>query len=287
MTVSDERYEQRLIRAGQRGDATALEVLFARYRHRLFYTALRVLRNSEDAEDALQDGMLCAYRHLDRFEGRSQFFTWLTRIVINAALMRRRKASSRPSVSLDETPRDCELPASERVMYRGPSPEQMLQVSEINKMIRQLSPILRTAFVLRHVQGYSNGEAANTLGVTQNTLKSRGWRARRQLVQLLGPCRSDCFALGAAAPDMRTHKIKRQTRSDRRNANALTHRLRPDPEIQLPRMNKDLAKLPVPIRVGARGQEINELDGERLFRALHRTPGRALKTDQPTIDVQF
>jgi RNA polymerase sigma-70 factor, ECF subfamily len=71
MTVSDERYEQRLIRAGQRGDATALEVLFARYRRRLFYTALRVLRNAEDAEDALQDGMLCAYRHFDRFEGRS------------------------------------------------------------------------------------------------------------------------------------------------------------------------------------------------------------------------
>src|SRR5256885_13244971 len=56
----------------------------------LFQTALRVLGNTEDAEDALQDGLLSAYRNLKRFEGRSQFSTWLTRIVINAALMRRR-----------------------------------------------------------------------------------------------------------------------------------------------------------------------------------------------------
>jgi RNA polymerase sigma-70 factor, ECF subfamily len=189
VTVSDEQNEQRLIRAGQHGDAAAVEVLFARHRRRLFHTALRVLRNAEDAEDALQDGMLCAYRKLDRFEGRSQFSTWLTRIVINAALMRRRSASSRPTFSIDETLCDGELPTSERVVYRGPSPEQMLQRSEINEMIGQLSPMLRTAFVLRHVQGYSNGEAANTLGVTENTLKSRVWRARRQLVVRLGGLR--------------------------------------------------------------------------------------------------
>src|SRR5271169_662475 len=94
--------EQKLIRAGQRGDAAAIETLFRRYHRQLFQTALRVLGNAEDAEDALQDGLLSAYRNLKRFEGRSQFSTWLTRIVINAALMKRRSAKSRPAVSLDD-----------------------------------------------------------------------------------------------------------------------------------------------------------------------------------------
>src|ERR1700736_5243992 len=106
--------EGKLIRAGQKGDSQAVEVLFRRYQRPLFQTALRVLGNAEDAEDALQDGMLSAYRNLKRFEGRSQFSTWMTRIVINAALMRRRSAKSRPAVSLDEPPREEELPASER-----------------------------------------------------------------------------------------------------------------------------------------------------------------------------
>src|SRR2546430_1881726 len=84
--VGLELNEAKLIRAGQRGDAQAVDALFKRYQRPLFQTALRVLGNAEDAEDALQEGMLSAYRNLKRFEGRSQFSTWLTRIVINAAL---------------------------------------------------------------------------------------------------------------------------------------------------------------------------------------------------------
>jgi RNA polymerase sigma-70 factor (ECF subfamily) len=182
--------EQKLIRAGQRGDAQAVEALFRRYQRPLFQTALRVLGNAEDAEDALQDGLLSAYRNLKRFEGRSQFSTWLTRIVINAALMRRRSAKARPAVSLDETPREDELPASERFADNGPSPEQVAASTELREIISEnldeLSPLLRTAFVLRDVQGYSTGEAAKKLGVTENTLKARLWRARHQLAERLG-----------------------------------------------------------------------------------------------------
>src|ERR1700738_2387481 len=102
--------KKKLIPAGQRGDNQAVEALFRRYQRPLFQTALRVMGNTEDAEDALQDGLLSASRNLKRFEGRSQFSTWLTRIVINAALMRRGSAKARPAVSLDETPREDELP---------------------------------------------------------------------------------------------------------------------------------------------------------------------------------
>src|SRR6202140_3960542 len=125
------RNEENLIRAGQGGAQQAVEALFRRYHRPLFQTALRVLGNTEDAEDALQDGLLSAYRNLKRFEGRSQFSTWLTRIVINAALMRRRSAKSRPAVSLDETPREDELPATERFAAKGPNPEQVLEGTEL------------------------------------------------------------------------------------------------------------------------------------------------------------
>ena len=182
--------EEKLIRAGQRGDHQAVETLFRRYERPLFQTALRVLGNTEDAEDALQDGLLSAYRNLKRFEGRSQFSTWLTRIVINAALMRRRSAKARPAVSLDEPPREDELPATERFADDGLTPEQVFANTEIREMLSenldQLSPLLRTAFVLREVQGYSTGEAAKKLGVTENTLKARLWRARHQLAERLG-----------------------------------------------------------------------------------------------------
>jgi RNA polymerase sigma-70 factor, ECF subfamily len=182
--------EAQLIRAGQRGDQQAVETLFRRYHRPLFQTALRVLGNTEDAEDALQDGLLSAYRNLKRFEGRSQFSTWLTRIVINAALMRRRSAKARPAISLDEPPREEELPAAERFADSGPTPEQVFANTEIREMLSEnldrLSPLLRTAFVLREVEGYSTGEAARKLGVTENTLKARLWRARHQLAERLG-----------------------------------------------------------------------------------------------------
>src|ERR1700687_5076122 len=188
--VATQFNEQKLIRAGQRGDSEAVETLFRRYHRPLFQTALRVLGNAEDAEDALQDGLLSAYRNLKRFEGRSQFSTWLTRIVINAALMRRRSAKARPAVSLDETPREDELPASERYGDDGPNPKQVYAGTErremINENLDELSPLLKTAFLLREVQGYSTGEAAKQLGVTENTLKARLWRARHQLAARLG-----------------------------------------------------------------------------------------------------
>src|ERR1700688_5201095 len=145
--------EAALLRRAIAGDHTALELLFARNNRALYQTALRLLGNPEDAEDALQEGMLAAYRNLRRFEGRSQFSTWLTRIVINAALMRRRSQRAHPAVSLDETPREDELPASERFADSGPNPEQVFVSTELREIISEnldeLSPLLRTAFVLR------------------------------------------------------------------------------------------------------------------------------------------
>src|SRR2546426_12565901 len=190
MDATGRMNEELLIRKGLRGDEEALETLFTRHKRTLFQTALRLLGNAEDAEDALQDGLLSAYRNLKRFEGRSQFSTWLTRIVINAALMRRRSAKARPAFSLDEAPREDELPASERVADDAPNPEQGFAGTELREMISEnldeLSPLLRTAFVLREVQGYSTGEAAEELGVKEKTVKARLWRGEGQMAERVG-----------------------------------------------------------------------------------------------------
>src|ERR1700722_1047064 len=98
----EDQSEEQLIERGLNGDARALDALFARNTRALYQTALRVLGNPEDAEAALQEALLSAYSNLRRFERRSQFSTWLTRIVINAALMRRRSKRARPAVSLDD-----------------------------------------------------------------------------------------------------------------------------------------------------------------------------------------
>lgn len=186
----DEQSEDQLIERGLSGDKRALDALFARNTRALYQTALRVLGNPEDAEEALQEGLLSAYRNLPRFERRSQFSTWLTRIVINAALMRRRSKKSRPSVSLDEVTSDGEMPLAERFADDSPNPEQLYAGTELgdrmNKKLAEISPLLRTAFWLREIEGLTAEEAARVLGVSRNTLKARLWRARQELAARLG-----------------------------------------------------------------------------------------------------
>jgi len=182
--------EAQLIERGLDGDARALDALFARNNRALYQTALRVLGNPEDAEEALQEGLLSAYRNLPRFERRSQFSTWLTRIVINAALMRRRSKRARPAVSLDDFVSEGELPLADRFADDGPNPEQLYAGTELgnrmNKKLAEISPLLRTAFWLREIEGLSAEEAAHVLGVSRNTLKARLWRARQELAARLG-----------------------------------------------------------------------------------------------------
>jgi len=181
--------QQALLREAMSGDRTALEMLFAQHNRALYQTALRLLGNAEDAEDALQEGLLAAYRNLPRFEGRSQFSTWLTRIVINAALMRRRSQRAHPALSLDDSGEE-QVPASERFADEGPSPEEIYAGVELDERLKEnlegLSPLLRRAFELRELNGLTADEAAQVLGVSRNTLKARLWRARHQLAGSLG-----------------------------------------------------------------------------------------------------
>jgi RNA polymerase sigma-70 factor (ECF subfamily) len=185
--LSAQASEESLIRSSQLGDAQALDTLFHRYHRTLFHSALCIMGNPHDAEDALQDGLLCAFRNLKSFEGRSQFSTWLTRVVINAALMRRRGQAARPAAAAAEPISKDEIPIVERLVSKSQNPEQLFGRSEIRAILKdhidELAPILRAAFVLRKVREFSTSETARMLRVSEETLKGRLWRARRELAK--------------------------------------------------------------------------------------------------------
>src|SRR5215469_15640289 len=112
------------------------------------------------------------------------------RIVINAALMRRRSKRARPAVSLDDVVKEGDVPLAERFADDGPNPEQLYAGTELNnrmnKKLAEISPLLRTAFLLREIEGLTARKAAHVLGVSRNTLKARLWRARQELATRLG-----------------------------------------------------------------------------------------------------
>ncbi len=200
--VAPQNAEKGLILACQRGDTQAMNTLFHRHRQSLFHLARRIMGNVEDAEDALQDGLLSAFRNVKRFEGRSQFSTWLTRIVVNAALMRRRSLVARPTVAAIERFDENEIPLTERLVSKSADPEQLLGRLEFQTAIKdhvnELSPILRTVFILRIVHECTTNEAAEILNVSANTVKARLWRARRQLAKRV----SRSLFRGVGSPQM-------------------------------------------------------------------------------------
>jgi RNA polymerase sigma-70 factor (ECF subfamily) len=171
------------------GNADAQERLFKTYAPRLYKTAYAVLRNREDAEDAVQESWYKAFANLDSFEGRSAFSTWLTRIAVNSALMLRRRKGVRPESSLDEVMDSQSGPLLDGIAAEGPNPEEICAASEMNSFIeqqlRELSPGVEAAFRLREMEGYSTMESVQALGIHRSALKSRVMRARRRLADAL------------------------------------------------------------------------------------------------------
>ncbi len=152
----------------------------------LYRYAYRLLGNKPDAEDAVQDALLAAYKHLNQFRGEAQLSTWLTTIVINCAKMQLRKRSRYTHVSLDSRIReDQEYPLSDILVDRRPNPEDECHRSKLNarlmKSAARLSPTLLRTFHLRFVDHLSVGETARVLGVPIGTVKAQTARAKAKL----------------------------------------------------------------------------------------------------------
>jgi RNA polymerase sigma-70 factor (ECF subfamily) len=164
----------------------ALQEMFLASRPKFVGIAYSILRNKEDAEDAVQDAVLSAYVHLRNFEGRSAFTTWFTRIVLNAALMILRKRTNSRISSLPDPCISDENPWTERIPAPQPDPEMVCAEGEtlqlIDVLLRKMSPVLRQSFTMIYYDEMSSREACTLLGVSVGTLKSRVFRARRHLM---------------------------------------------------------------------------------------------------------
>ncbi len=158
----------------------------------LYKRAFRYLGNQADAEDAVQDALLSAWKHLAQFRGQAQMSSWLTAIVINVARMQLRRRRG-IHLSFDEPYGEESLALSERLPDSKPNPEQMCRTSEARGRLlqgaSQLSPSLRRAFQLREIDGLTTKEAARALGVPEGTLKAQLARARAKLARFVSSTR--------------------------------------------------------------------------------------------------
>lgn len=181
--------EPQLVAAARQGDNQAFCVLINQYYWNVYNVVLKIARNNEDTEDALQDAFLKAYCNVKQFQGNSRFYTWLVRIAVNEALMKLRKRHSDRQVSLEEVaPYGADLPMAKSQSWND-DPERRyaeLEAQEIlHDALRGLSPRLSTAFMLRNVDDLSMRETAETLGLSASAVKSRLIRARSRLKRRL------------------------------------------------------------------------------------------------------
>jgi RNA polymerase sigma factor (sigma-70 family) len=191
------------------GDQTAFELLMRRHNRRLYRLARAVLRSDAEAEDALQEAYLSAYRSISQFRGDAALFTWLSRVVLNECLVRQRRTARRqkviPMVEASNIDMDIDaIPAQEAA-----PPERDAMRAEMRALLeRKLDELpndFRTVFVLRAVEEMSVEETAQCLGIPEATVRSRHFRARSLLRESLAReidlAEHDLFEFGGAHCD--------------------------------------------------------------------------------------
>jgi RNA polymerase sigma-70 factor (ECF subfamily) len=177
-----------LVAATKNGESQAFEFLVKRHEAKTFSVAFRITRNREDAQDVVQQSFHKAFMHLDRFQGKSSFSTWLTRIVINEGLMCLRRNRSRKEISLDDVKSEPEELFPVEIPDRGENPAEIYEHLEDERILceamSQLSAEFRTVVCLQ-LEERTIRETAEILGLGIGTLKARLFRARQKLRVLL------------------------------------------------------------------------------------------------------
>jgi RNA polymerase sigma-70 factor (ECF subfamily) len=178
-----------LVTAAQRGNREAFQILVERHEKKIFFCALRITRNRQDAEDVVQQSFQKAFTHLNQFEGKSSFSTWLTSVANNEALMLLRKSRGSREIPIEdgsgneETALDLEIPDS------GPGPEDSYSQSERKRVLsaamNQLTPGVRKAIELRELRELSTEETARVMGLTVQAVKGRVFHGRKKLRGIL------------------------------------------------------------------------------------------------------
>jgi RNA polymerase sigma-70 factor (ECF subfamily) len=185
---TDARDEYEFLAAAKRGDSAAFEFLCKQSAKMVFRVARRMMRNNEDAEDVLQESFQQAFIHLSSFNGGSRFSTWLSRIAINAALMKLRKKQHLWE-SLDESNEDEQSSHRVDVEDQGLNPEQLYAQTERQQILaeamNQLTPGTRKAIELCEIDERSGQETAQILGISVSAVKARVFHGRRKLRERL------------------------------------------------------------------------------------------------------
>jgi RNA polymerase sigma-70 factor (ECF subfamily) len=174
--------EEQLIAAAKTGRRAPFGELCERHMKQVSCVTSRITRNREDAEDAAQECFLNAFVHLKDFDGRSQFATWLTRIAINAALMKLRKNRGAREVPIDEPNPSSEPVAQREFRCDAPDPEQSCSLRERKRIVKSaisgLRPRARNVVELIHLQEHSIRETAQILGISTGAVKGRMFHAK-------------------------------------------------------------------------------------------------------------
>jgi len=183
--------EERWVAAARHGDREAFRQLVEAHARPLFALCSRITRDAAMAEDAVQEALLNAYRHLGDFDGRAAFRTWLHRIAVNAALEQLRRQGKFEYV--ENASDDAQDDFLEHCIGAAPSPRQHAQAQEIRRHIdaelERMSALERTAFVLRHVEGHSLDDISQALSLNISACKQAIFRAVRKLRGALQPLR--------------------------------------------------------------------------------------------------
>jgi RNA polymerase sigma-70 factor (ECF subfamily) len=179
-----------MVAATRRGDTQAFEELVLRHKKRVLAVAQRITNNREDAEDVTQESFHKAFLHLDAFQERSRFSTWLTRIAMNEAFMLLRRRRGVFEV-LPEGSDDGMKSSSEAFVDQSPNPEESCWRRErtelITEAINRLGPNIRSSILLRDIEERSAQETARILGTSISAVKARVFQGRRKLRRTLNP----------------------------------------------------------------------------------------------------
>ena len=187
--ILDQDEEGALVVAAKSGDGHAFEILIERHQRRVLAVARRFTRIREDAEDIVQQSLQKAFVHLHKFEGKSCFSTWLTRIAINEALMLLRRGRGLREVSIEDLSGNEETALGLQMPDSRPGPESAFLQGERNRILYEamdkLTSGIRTAIELRDLGELSTKEVARVLGLSIEAVKGRVYQGRRKLHKVL------------------------------------------------------------------------------------------------------
>jgi RNA polymerase sigma-70 factor (ECF subfamily) len=185
-----ERSDLELVRRAQRGERGAFDLLVLRYQHKVIKLVARLLRDPSEAEDVAQEAFVKAYRALGSFRGDSAFYTWLYRIAVNTARNTMAARQRRP-LAYEADLGESEQSVVESRMRHVDTPEATVLSDEINRTVNhaveELPEDLRTAIILREVEGLSYEEIAEAMDCPVGTVRSRIFRAREAIDRSLKP----------------------------------------------------------------------------------------------------